>query len=157
MCGLVPGWFPNVSLDGSVRYFSFQVTHIRVMDRQPIGELLPVIERKWKHRSLWDYFIILYKKIFIAFYSKMWFYNQHLLATCDNQNIGPHKVAPFGTLPGEGGGGGYSHTSLLPIRVHQPRKWTLNGVSHHVTLAPAKWHILIVIWCWERYPKIAFE
>ena len=35
-----------------------------------------------------------------------------------------------------GGGGGHSHTSWLPTRVHQPLKWTLNGVSHHVTFTP---------------------
>ena len=31
---------------------------------------------------------------------------------------------------------GHSHTNLLPTRVHQPIKWTLNGVLHHFTFAP---------------------
>ena len=34
------------------------------------------------------------------------------------------------------GGRGVSHTSVLPIHVHQPLKWTLNGVSRHVTFPP---------------------
>ena len=33
-----------------------------------------------------------------------------------------------------GGGGGHSHISVLPISFHPPPEWTLNGVSHHVTL-----------------------
>ena len=37
---------------------------------------------------------------------------------------------------GEGGGGGHSLVNVLPTRVHQPIKWTLNGVSHHVTFTP---------------------
>ena len=36
-----------------------------------------------------------------------------------------------------GGGGGRSHTSvLLPTQIHPLLKWTLNGISHHVTFAP---------------------
>ena len=59
-------------------------------------------------------------------------------------------------LGGGGGGRGHSHTNVLPTRVHQLLKWTLNGVSHHVTFAPLKmtphleninpkWRILIVM------------
>ena len=28
---------------------------------------------------------------------------------------------------------GHSHTSVLPIRIYQLLKWTLTGISHHVT------------------------
>ena len=56
----------------------------------------------------------------------------------------------------EGGGGGcHSHTNVLTTRVHHPLKWTLNGVSHHVSRAPlngvipaknnTKWRVLIVV------------
>ena len=38
---------------------------------------------------------------------------------------------------GGGGGGGHSHINVLPTRVHQPLKWTLNGILiHHVAFAP---------------------
>ena len=57
--------------------------------------------------------------------------------------------------------GVHSHTSWLPTRVHQPLKWSLHGVSHHVTFESLdgvrpgknnpKWRIWIDIGCQERY------
>ena len=39
-----------------------------------------------------------------------------------------------GSGGGGGGGGGHVHTSVQPTHILQPLKWTLNGVSHHVTI-----------------------
>ena len=57
------------------------------------------------------------------------------------------------------GGGGDSHTSLIPTRVHQPLKWPPNGVVQTITINGVVQNITIngvfyLLWCLELwYPK----
>ena len=52
---------------------------------------------------------------------------------------------------GGGGGGCHSHGSVLPIRVHQLLKLSLNGVLHHIHVCTPKWRQTC-----KTYPYMAY-
>ena len=77
-------------------------------------------------------------------------------------NVLTHPHPPTSRM--EGVGVTHSHTNVL-THIHQPLKWTLNAVSHQVSLVPlsgitpAKSNpkgVFWLLWCWAWYPTLAF-
>ena len=63
-----------------------------------------------------------------------------------------------------GGGGGHSHTNVLPIHVHQPLKWTLKwrttlcfictpNVTSGLQIITL-YGVFQLLWCWAWYPGL---